>query len=396
MNKRMVLLFSAVYFVSYLTRINFGAVIIEMVSSTGYTKSMFSLAITGSFITYGIGQVVTGLLGDKFNPKRLITIGFITTVLMNFAVSVCNHPYQMLPIWCINGFAQAFMWPPLIKIMTAYYSYRDFNRQVVWVSAGGNVGTILIYLAAPLLISLFNWRAMFIFSGFIGVIMILFWERFCPEFQYKQLKNNNNMQAVTYKKAKLFTPVILGVLIIMALQGMLRDGVTTWTPSYIEDNYKLGNGISILTGVIMPIFSIVVHKLANIIYERYFKSPIACAATFFTVGAVASLGLIFITGKSAVISVVLLALLVGSMGGTNYMLSCVVPAHYTECSNISTLSGLINSASYVGSATSTYGIAIITDNSGWGLTIIIWFIIAVLGSLIGYLTIPLWKKEFIK
>ena len=46
-----ILLLSICYLVSYLTRINFGAVIFDMVESTGYEKAALSTAVTGTFIT---------------------------------------------------------------------------------------------------------------------------------------------------------------------------------------------------------------------------------------------------------------------------------------------------------------------------------------------------------
>ena len=51
--KRIAFLFALTYFTSYLTRINYGAVISEMVLSTGIDKPLLSMALTGSFITYG-------------------------------------------------------------------------------------------------------------------------------------------------------------------------------------------------------------------------------------------------------------------------------------------------------------------------------------------------------
>jgi sugar phosphate permease len=70
--------------VSYITRINYGAIIVEMESATGISKSMLSMALTGSFITYGTGQVISGIIGDRVSPKRLVSLGFLITVLMNF------------------------------------------------------------------------------------------------------------------------------------------------------------------------------------------------------------------------------------------------------------------------------------------------------------------------
>ena len=68
--RKLALLLGSVYMISYITRINYGAIISEMVSDTGYSKSMLSMALTGSFITYGVGQIISGILGDKFSPKK--------------------------------------------------------------------------------------------------------------------------------------------------------------------------------------------------------------------------------------------------------------------------------------------------------------------------------------
>ena len=80
---RLIVLFMMTYLASYLTRINFGAVVSEIEISTGISKSLLSLSLTGSFMTYGLGQIVSGILGDYVSPKKLITMGFLLTISMN-------------------------------------------------------------------------------------------------------------------------------------------------------------------------------------------------------------------------------------------------------------------------------------------------------------------------
>jgi len=58
--KRFRLLFMFTYMVSYLTRINYGAIIVEMSDNMGIAATLLSLAVTGSFITYGVGQLING------------------------------------------------------------------------------------------------------------------------------------------------------------------------------------------------------------------------------------------------------------------------------------------------------------------------------------------------
>ena len=151
---RLAFLFALTYMVSYITRINYGAVISEIESETGLSRSLLSMAVTGSFITYGIGQTVSGILGDRFSPKKLMSCGFFLSVLMNLLIPLCASPFHMLAVWCVNGFAQAFMWPPLVRLMSSLLFDEDYKKTVVKVSWGSSIGTMLLYLVSPLLISL--------------------------------------------------------------------------------------------------------------------------------------------------------------------------------------------------------------------------------------------------
>ena len=114
---RISILFALTYMVSYISRINYGAVLSEMEATMQVQKTLLSMAVTGSFITYGIGQVVTGICGDWFSPKKLIAFGFVLTAMMNGLIPVCQTPTQMTLVWSVNGFAQAFMWPPMVKMI---------------------------------------------------------------------------------------------------------------------------------------------------------------------------------------------------------------------------------------------------------------------------------------
>lgn len=153
------------YLVSYITRINYGTVIAEMVVRTHFSKALLSMALTGSFVTYGVGQLISGKCGDRFQPKVLVFAGLLVTTAMNLLIPLCRTPYQMAAVWCVNGFAQAFMWPPIVRLMAALLTDEEYKRASVVVSWGSSVGTIVIYLAAPAIISLSSWKGVFLFSA---------------------------------------------------------------------------------------------------------------------------------------------------------------------------------------------------------------------------------------
>lgn len=383
-------LFAAVYMISYMTRINFGAVVAEMETATGISRQLLSMSLTGSFITYGVGQIVSGVAGDRISPKRLVTLGLSLTTLMNMLLPLCQNPWQMLAAWCVNGFAQSFLWPPIIKLMTALLDDREYQFASTRIYWGSSVGTILIYLVSPLLISLFSWKATFWFSALWGIGGIVLWNLLIkePENICRQVKEKG-----TSATRHLFAPMMLGIMVAIVMMGMLRDGITTWMPTYIADTYQLSNVVSILTGVILPLFSILCVQITEPLYRKKLRNPMLCAGAIFGVGAVAAFLLFLCFNRGAALSVLLAALLTGSMHGVNFILVGILPSFFRKYGNTSTASGVLNACTYIGSALSTYGIALLSKGIGWSKTVLVWVGIALVGTALCLVCIKPWSKE---
>ena len=388
LTRRIILLSSLVYMISYVTRSNYSAVISEMVTSTGLAKSALSIALTGSFITYGAGQLISGWFGDRVQPRILIALGLAATGCMNLLIPLCNTPVQMAVVWCFNGLAQAFMWPPIVKLMFVALTPEDYSRGIVRVSWGSSVGTILVYLAAPLLILTLGWKSVFNFSAIFGFVGIALWLPFCPNIELKPKERKTETKSAGLGAVLL--PLILVMTGIM-MQGILRDGVTTWMPSYIAETFHLSNEISILAGVILPIFTILCYSWANYLYLKV-KNPVVCALGIFCAAALAS-GLLYgFCGASPVFSVALSAVITGCMHGVNLMLNGISPTFFAKNGNVGLISGLLNSCTYVGSAISAWLIPLASEAAGWNAAIGVWFLVALVGVLVMCLALVPFKK----
>ncbi len=388
---RLVLVFTLLYMVGYLTRNNYSTVIAEMVTATGLSKTQLSMALTGSFITYGAGQLVSGFLGDRVSPKKLLTLGLAVTSAMNIVLPFCPNVALMTAVWCLNGAAQAFLWPPMVRVLASRLSAEAYAKATVTISLGAYTGNLLMYLLAPLVISFANWQTVFFLCGGCGLVMLFVWSGWrMPEASLPS--NGPTRTPVNFRCFRSL--VMVGILLAIISIGILRDGVTTWMPSYIAETYHLGNRVSILTGVLLPVFSMISVYGAGQIYRRFFRSPVACAAAIFAVGAAAALGLALLSGSSAASSVFLSALLTGCMHGVNLMLISMLPTFFRRFGCVSTASGLLNAAVYVGSAVSTYGVAALSDLWGWGATLWIWLGIAVTGTVLCVIAIRPWEKSY--
>ena len=160
----------------------------------------------------------------------------------------------------------------------------------------------------------------------------------------------------------------------------------------INENYDLGEAVAILTGGILPLFALGCFHIASKLHQKKFTNPIMCAGVIFAAGAIAALVLAVANGKNAILSIICMALLTGAMHGVNLMLVSIMPAVFKKYENVSTASGVINSCTYIGSAISTYGIALLSHKLGWGITIDLWFALAVAGAAICLICAKPWQK----
>lgn len=149
--------------------------IAAIISDGCIEKAAAGAVTTVGFITYGVGQLVSGRLGDRFDPKRLMTLGFCVTAAMNLLIPFADGAAIMCVIWGINGLAQSLMWPPMLKIMKTAMNEDDFNKGCVQTNLGSTVATILIYLLSPAVISVWSWKGVFFIAALCGVIMAITW-----------------------------------------------------------------------------------------------------------------------------------------------------------------------------------------------------------------------------
>lgn len=387
------------YFTSYVTRLNYGAALVDIIADTGITKTAAGLVSTGSFVTYCIGQFVCGFLSDKVRPRRMIFCGLFLSSLTNIVLPIWPAAPVMLVFWCINGFAQAMIWPALIRIMAEFFDGNFFGKACVSVTVASSAGTIFVYLLVPLCISLSGWKSVFYVSSAIGVLVSIYWllaargaEAHCTA-KATQTDSAPPAQAASKNLWALFLLApLVPIALSVTLHGILKDGVVTWAPTYLSEIYGISASASVLTTVALPLFSIFSVYLAERVDRRWFHNEMKTAAAIFATASIAALFLVLFSGRSAVVSILGMAVLVACMYGVNLMFICYVPKHFEKYGRISTVSGFLNACTYLGSAASSYGFAAMAETVGWNSTIFTWLLISLTASLLCLLCIRKWTR----
>lgn len=393
---KVVLLGFLVYFFSYSMRLDYAASLVAIVNALGVTNTAASAAITGSFITYGLGQIVFGIIGDKLSPVKIISFAMLGTVLVNTAVSFCSNITLITVLWCINGIFQAMIWPPLCRFVAELTTADEYSNAITIVGLSASVGTVFVYLFVPAVLSVTIWRNVFRCMALFGLIIITIWTLMTRGIKIQTAtdiaKNNDDNKYSVFKIIALAG--LVPIFLIIVLQGVLRDGIQTWLPSMVNKEFNMDESSSILSTAVLPVLSMVSVLASNFLYIRL-KNEIKTATIIFCVAAAATIPLGLGLKIPALISIFLAALISGCMHGVNHMVVSLIPKRFYKYGLMSTFSGILNSFTYVGAALSTYVFAAASDNFGWTIVKILWLIIGLLGAGICILKLPRWTK-FIK
>ncbi|WP_168120076.1 MFS transporter [Paenibacillus sp. HB172176] len=417
------LLCCLVYFTSYLTRINYGAAISEISDSLGVSNQLAGIALILSFVAYGVGQPFFGMLGDRLQPRSMIAAGLALVALSNIAVACLNNIYLIAAVWGFNGLFQAMLWPPLMRSMAGALSPVQFRRTSVGIVTAASAGTIGVYLLVPLCIHLSGWRLSFLLPAALALAVAAAWfarardlprrhsssraevrdisNRGSAEIEDSLVKgrktssvaeeNDPVSPAKTNPGSLLLASGLLPILLAIVLQGALRDGITTWMPTYIADTFHIGNAVSILNTAVLPLFAIASVAAASF-FQRIVNNELKMAAYLWTAAFAAACLLLAVYKSNVVVAVAIISLLTGCIHGINLMLISLLPMHFAKFGRISTMSGILNAFTYVGSAGSIYGFAAFNEQFGWRHTIMIWSVMALAGAILCALCARRWGR----
>lgn len=405
--KQIAFLFSAVYFASYVMRINFAVMLVKVCADLALQKTDLAIVITGLTVTYGAGQVISGLLGDRLNPRHMLTAGLSLAILSNVAMFFFASPIPMTAVWCVNGFGHALLWPPIVRMMSTTLNDSEYSYAAIRVSWGSSGATVLLYLVCPLLLTVTSWRFIMLLCALLGTVVLGFWIALNPKLlshDFSQRTHKSEEKAEIPNRMPLpkfvYVPIVFIALGIV-LQGILRDGVTNWMPSYLAETFSIPAENAIVSTVILAIFSMISFMAFDLLHRKVFRNEVFCSAVIFGGSAVCAVLLYFVNtlfssllGNSVVLvsSMLLMALIVGAMHGINLMLITVVPKRFVKTGKVSTYSGLLNACTYIGAALSSYGFAAIAESFGWNTTILTWIFVSLAGLAVCLGATLLWER----
>lgn len=398
---RLFVLCAMTYIVGLFGRMSYAAVMAELIAGEGFTKAQAGMIGTALFVVYGMCQFFSGILGDRIAPKKMVFAGVLGSGALNFAMGLSGSYGVMLALWALNGAFQALIWSPVFRVFSEVLPPTHRKRACANAAATYPLATVITYLFAALMLHTLGWRSVFLASAALMMAAAVFWWARMGWYE-RMIAARGDVEEITLTAREtaasgsllrllVVSGVIFGVVGAVT-HGMLRDGIQSWVPTFMTENFHFGTSLSVALAILLPIVNIAGVFLTKTIGARWIRNELKGSAAFFSVTIAALAALYFWSDTSAAGSLLMMTVASTCMVGSNIMLINLMPIHFGPLGRTSSVTGVLNCAAYLGSAVSAYGIGKAADLYGWKAAVLIWLVFSVFALVTALLGARKWGR----
>ena len=369
----------------YFCRTNISAAIPGIEEEFGFSKTQIGLILGGLKLAYGIGQLVNGQLAEKFSARKLLTVGMLTSALLNMAFGFGTALYFLIFVWACNGYFQAFGWTPCMRVAANWFPVEKRGRAVGIIGTGYQATAAFTFVLAGYSVQHFGWRGAFyvpaILFGLCCIHMLIFMKEAPPQVHESSSEQEpipgiqktgsvgRNIMLTLTNPWLWFLAVSLGLL------NACRYGFLDWGLAHLIETQGGEIGKSALKYAVLPLGGIAGALLSGWVTDRWFGGRAAPAIVVLLL-ALGGLTLVYskvvTAGGSVILPMVLLVLIGFCIYGPQVLLVGTAPMDLARGGAAAAAVGFVNFMGYMGAFSGDYITGHVVDAHGWETGLKFW------------------------
>ena len=169
---------------------------------------------------------------------------------------------------------------------------------------------------------------------------------------------------------------MVGVLCLCGVGvNLIKDGLTTWVPTILKEEFSMTDSISILLTLFLPIVAVFGNVNALRFHRRIPDYATHCCVVFVFMAVLTGVIIGCLSAKLAILMLVCLVAVNFFASSLNSLITSIFPIFMRGKVNSGFYAGILNGFCYVGSTISSYGLGYVAEHYGW--TAVFWLLIAV-------------------
>ena len=163
-------LISLMYLICYMDRSNISVAQPEIAKAFGLGKTSMALVLSAFTWSYALGQVPAGWLGDRFGPKRVLTVIMswwsVAAVMTGAAIGLGS----LFTARFLLGLGEAGAFPVASRGMQLWFPRSERGRIQGTTHFFSRFAVAVTPLVAASIMLAFGWRAIFYIFGSLGLV----------------------------------------------------------------------------------------------------------------------------------------------------------------------------------------------------------------------------------
>lgn len=366
--------------ITYLDRVCISVAAPKMMQDLKLSESELGLVLGVFTLAYGLFEVPTGWLGDRWGPRKVLTRIVVWWSAFTAATGAVRSLPALLAVRFLFGAGEAGAYPNSSCVISRWFPLQERGRAhgIVWMASrlGGAISPLLV---VPLQ-EAFGWRAVFYIFSLIGVVWAIFWYAWFRD--YPSLKST-----VSQAELEEIGPSGRGhhgasfrqiassanVWAIMAMYHAFCYGsywYIAWMPTYLV---KAKGVQAFATYAALPfVLGAIANGIGGYASDWMVKrAGVKWGRRIIGMAGVSLAGLLMLL--SLVIEFQPLALVVLALGfaASDFMLpNCWATCLDVGKENAGTVTGAMNTAGQMGATISSVAFGYMTASYGWNLPLI--------------------------
>ena len=170
--------------ITYLDRVNISIAARHMTSNYGLSDVQMGKIFSAFIVAYGLFQVPSGWLADRFGPRKILTLAILWwslfTALTAYAADLLAPiglpaVVSLILVRFGLGMGEAAAWPCFNRAIANWMALKERAFATSIPLAGGGAGAALTPPFIAWLMLTYGWRESFIAAGALGVIASALW-----------------------------------------------------------------------------------------------------------------------------------------------------------------------------------------------------------------------------
>jgi ACS family D-galactonate transporter-like MFS transporter len=167
-------------FINYVDRGNLSIAAPLLKNELGISASQLGILLSAFFWTYTAMLFVCGWFVDRFDPSRVLALGYLIWSLSTAATALVHGFAMLLFMRLILGSGESVAFPCYSKILARHLPEHDRGFANGAIIAGMKLGPAAGTLGAGLLMANYGWRPVFLGIGLVSLAWLPAWMKWMP------------------------------------------------------------------------------------------------------------------------------------------------------------------------------------------------------------------------